>query len=87
MEDLVPAQWTGQEATFEPNLEKHANGPFLTRHRHAYRRAHWTLGFVVLASVPLSLWTLAPRSSLGDRLFPFQSMWFVWSGLQTLAPE
>lgn len=24
MEDLVPAQWTGQEATFEPNLEKHA---------------------------------------------------------------
>lgn len=24
MEDLVPAQWTGKEATFEPNLEKHA---------------------------------------------------------------
>lgn len=79
MEDLVPAQWFGEEDTSEPNLREQAKLVISTGKSHAWWQMRWTLGCVFLVSPPLSFWTSTLWSSLGGLLpFPSQSMWFVW---------
>lgn len=74
MEHVVPAQWTGEELTFELTLVIcHGEKTCLVADAV-------DTGFCLLASPPV----LFGPQHFGDLLaFPSQSMWFVWGDPKT----